>query len=397
MEKLVQSYLQVCYTVKDDQVWKNATSQFLKKYNLKPADLVLRVKDFIEKFPPQSAEEAQRFLKRIPSPKWWEEPYYSILVKPIADAKLKVPDKKPQWWQGISASLCQLEEEIVTAGILDFPRKKLPEEIWLYEEQEPLPRLQPKLRSTILKEARYRLSKFGAKLVGCMLYGGAATYQYHKGADIDCSLYIDWKSFNGNEEILQEAFKNVEIPWEGYVIHLFVKPSNQQEQVEVADASYDVLNDEWALPPLILPKDFDPNIYFAPLMEVAEKKAEKIDLLMGRVAREWSKLKYALDARKEGPRDDSAVEKRIELQKVTLSELIDRLVKEFVSVWTGRRKLHDQLRKEFVANKNIDRFVRFQPPEVTWKYLDQAGYAEYLKFLSKAHESGTIQKLLDEL
>ena len=287
--------------------------------------------------------------------------------------------------------------ETITAGILDFPRKQLPPEIWLYEEDEPLPRLQPKLRAIILKEARYRLSKFGAKLIGCMLYGGAATYQYHKGADIDCSLYIDWKSFNGDEEILQEAFKNVEIPWDGYVIHLFVKPSDQQEQVEVADASYNVLKDDWKLPPLILPKNFDPNLYFAPLIEKAEKKAQKIDLLMGQTSREWAKLKAAVEARKEGPRDDAAVDKRIELQKVVVSELIDRLVEEFVEVWTGRRRMHDELRKTFVAEQNTDRFIRFQPPEIIWKYLDQSGYAEYLKVLAKAHEAGTIKYLLDQI
>ena len=273
----------------------------------------------------------------------------------------------------------------------------MPPEIWLYEENEPLPRLQPKLRATILREARFRLSKFGAKLIGCMLYGGAATYQYHKGADIDCSLYIDWNDFQGDEEILQEAFKNVEIPWEGYVIHLFVKPSNQQEQIEVADASYNVLKDEWLLPPLILPKNFDPNIYFAPLIEVAERKAEKIDLLMGRVSREWSKLKSALEARKEDPRDEGVVDKRIEIQKVVVSELVDKLVSEFVPVWTARRRMHDELRKTFVSDKNTDRFIRFQPPEVTWKYLDQAGYAEFLKVLAAAHEKGTISYLLSQL
>jgi hypothetical protein len=229
------------------------------------------------------------------------------------------------------------------------------------------------------------------------LYGGAATYQYHKGADIDCSLYIDWDKFNGNEEILQDAFKNVEIPWDGYVVHLFIKPSTQTEQVEVADATYNVLRDEWSLPPLILPRNFDPSIYFAPLIEMAEKKAQKIDILMGRVNREWSNLKAAIEARKEGPRDEAAVEERIELQKVIVKELIDKLVEEFVQVWTGRRRMHDELRKTFVTQKNADKFIRFQPPEVTWKYLDQSGYAEYLKVLAKAHEMGTIDMLLAQL
>jgi hypothetical protein len=208
---------------------------------------------------------------------------------------------------------------------------------------------------------------------------------------------VDWDDFEGDEELLQSAFKSVEIPWEGFVIHLFVKPSDQQEQVEVADASYNVLKDEWALPPLILPRDFDPNIYFAPMLEMAEKKAQKIDKLLGRVTREWAKLKTAVEARKEGPRDPEMVEKRVILQKVILKQEIDRLVEVFAEIWVGRKKMHDALRQKFVDQNHVDRFIRFQPPEVMWKYLDESGYVEYLKLLAKAHEEGVIDKLLDSI
>jgi hypothetical protein len=283
------------------------------------------------------------------------------------------------------------------SGILDFPRQKLPESLWVYDAAEPFPRLKPELRSLILREARHRLSKFGAKLTGAMLYGGAAGYQYHEGADIDVSLYIDWKDFQGDEAIMEEAFKSVEIPYGGFRLHLFVKPASQPEQVEVADAYYDVLHDEWKLPPLILPKDFDPEIYFKGFLEQAEKKAEAIDLLMGRVAREWGKLKSALQARKEDPRDPEVVKARIELQKKVLLDLTGELVRQFVEIWTGRRKMHDELRKRFVMERNIGKYERFQPAEVTWKLLDQAGYVEFLKVLAKAHESGVLKNLLDQV
>lgn len=381
---VLQSYMKVLYT---SDKWKKATEQLLKARDLSKEDVVAVIEEGVQKFPPKNAKEAKTFLERIPLPRWWEQPFYDLLVKPVVRAGLPVPSKSSQWMQAAA----------VTAGLLDFPRKTLPKEIWLYEEDKPLPRLQPKLRAEILKEARYRLSRFGAKLIGCMLYGGAATYQYHKGADIDCSLYIDWDNFKGDEEIIQEAFKSVEIPWEGYRIHLFVKPSNQQEQVEVADASYDVLKDRWKLQPLIIPKDFDPEIYFAPIIEMAEAKAEDIDLLMGKVSRQWSILKKAATAREEGARDPGVVDERVELQKVALKQSIDELVEEFVEVWQGRKRLHDELRKKFVLNKDVGRFERFQPPEVVWKYLDQAGYCEFLKLLAKAHEAGTIDKLLSSI
>jgi predicted nucleotidyltransferase len=386
--KLLTNYINLTYQSEKDSTWEEATNKLMKQRHLKKVDLVHVLEDGVKANPPTTNDERLRFLTRIPLPRWWEAPFHDILVKPLADAKIKLPQKTSQWGQEIYA---------ITAGILDFPRKKLPESVWKYEDDEPLPRLQPKLRALILNEARYRLSKFGAKIKGAMLYGGAATFQYHEGADIDCSIYVDWDDFEGDEELLQSAFKSVEIPWEGFVIHLFVKPSDQQEQVEVADASYNVLKDEWALPPLILPRDFDPNIYFAPMLEMAEKKAQKIDKLLGRVTREWAKLKTAVEARKEGPRDPEMVEKRVILQKVILKQEIDRLVEVFAEIWVGRKKMHDALRQKFVDQNHVDRFIRFQPPEVMWKYLDESGYVEYLKLLAKAHEEGVIDKLLDSI
>ena len=387
--KLLQTYMNITYGAKDADTWTFATNELIKNKHLTKVDLVHLLEQGVKDNPPKSNDERKNFLDRIPLPRWWEAPFYDILVKPLVDAKIPLPQKSSRWSDNIKAQ--------VTAGILDFPRKKLPSSVWLYEDDEPLPRLQPKLRSTILKEARYRLSRLGAKLIGAMLYGGAATFQYHEGADIDCSLYIDWDDFQGDEELLDSAFKSVEIPWEGFVIHLFVKPSNQEEQIEVADASYNVLKDEWALPPLILPNDFDPNIYFAPMIEIAEKKAEKIDKMMGRVTREWAKLKTAVQAREEGPRDPEAVEKRITLQKTILRQEIDRLVETFAAIWVGRKRMHDALRKKFVDQTHVDRFIRFQPAEVTWKYLDESGYVEYLKLLAKADESGVLDKLLDSI
>lgn len=289
----------------------------------------------------------------------------------------------------------RLQNAAVTAGMLDFPRKKLPESVWLYGD-DPLPRLQPKLRAKILSEARHKLSKFGAKMIGCMLYGGAATYQYHEGGDIDCSVYVDWDSFKGSEDILQDAFKTVEIPWDKYVVHLFVKPSNQTEQIEVADAYYDVLHDDWELPPLVLPKDFDPEVFFKPMVEMAEKKAQKIDLMMGEVSREWSRLKKCLRALKEGARDEVAVRDRAEIVRSVLLDKVDVLCQEFVKIWKARKKLHDQLREKYLNDRNIGRFERFQFPEVCWKYLDEMGYVEFLKVLAKANESGVLQTLIEQ-
>lgn len=289
------------------------------------------------------------------------------------------------------------EQNTVTAGILDFPRKKLPEDVWEYREESVLPVLNPELRAEILKEARKKLAYFGADLIGANLYGGAAGYQYHKGGDIDVSLYINRETFKGSDETLSQVFKQVEIPWGDYVVHMFVKPKDQPEQIEVADAYYDVLRDRWKLPPLVLPKDFDPNIFFQQLIEIADEKAQNIDVLMGKVSREWAKLKVAAEARRDGGRDPEIIDERIEIQKMVLLDLIGVLVRDFVEIWDARKKMHDILRKEYVRNPNVNRYKRFQVSEIVWKYLDQAGYAEYLKMLTKAYSQKVIEKLLESV
>lgn len=282
-------------------------------------------------------------------------------------------------------------------SILDFPRAKLSSDIWETLPHEPFPKLKPELRSLILKESRYRLAQFGAKLEAANLYGGAAGYQYHPGGDIDVSLYIDWDKFKGDGEILRDAMKAVEIPWGEYVLHLFVKPEDQQERVEVADAYYDVMKDKWKLPPLILPKDFDPNIYFQPFLEQAEQEAQDMDLALGHMNREFKKLKTAVQAKRDGARDPEVVQKRIDLQKHMLKDSIDQVVDRYLEIRQAREDLHLQLRKRMIQDESLGRFERFQPAEIVWKYLDEAGYGEYLKILSQACRKGVLDELIDQI
>ncbi len=287
--------------------------------------------------------------------------------------------------------------EKVTAGILDFPRKTLPLDVWEYREDNPLPVLKTALRSLILRETHKRLSYFGATVLGINLYGGAAGYQYHKGGDIDCSIYIDHATFKGDFALMEKTFKKIEIPWGNYVLHLFVKPKDQPEQIEVADAFYSVTKDRWVLPPLILPKDFDPNVYMQSFVEIAETRAEMLYILMGKIGREWEKLKVAYKTRDEGARDPHVIERRVAIQKEILKDLIKDLRDDFIEIWTARKIMHDKLRNEYKNNLRAQSFARFQVPEVTWKYVEQSGYAEFLKVLVKAYDDGVIDQLMEKI
>lgn len=400
MDRIAEVFLKLIYKVTSQKQFNDALQLLLKQEEVSKLELPKMVLKVLKegKDLPQNGQEALNLLTYLPISALRQSPLFEKIRDVMSpEEKKKIPSPSSVWGpQGAPGGGLNPTAE-VTAGLLDFPRKKLPEAVWDYSEGEPLPRLRPDLRAVILGEARRRTASFGAEMIGCNLYGGAATYQYHAGADIDCSIYIDWETFDGDYEIMEQAFKTVEIEWEGFKLHLFVKPPDQPEQMEVADAVYDVLNDEWRLPPLVLPGGFDPEIFFQPILEMAEKKARQIDQQMGIVGREWEKLKKAIEADAEGPREPDVVSKRIEIQKGLVKDEVDKLVKNFLRVWDGRLKLHDQLRKHYVNNKDIDQLSRFQFPEVCWKYLDQAGYVDFLKVLTKAHQHGVIDTLLSDI
>lgn len=281
----------------------------------------------------------------------------------------------------------------VLSSILDFPRKTLSQKLWVYDSPEDLPHLDPQLRDLILSKAKESLSHFNADLLGCLLYGGSASYQWTDGADVDCSLYIDWSKVKHSFEEIEPYFKEIEIPFRGHPVHLFVKPPDQKDQFEVADAYYDVLHDEWVLPPLVLPKDFDPDEYFKPLIKAAHKKAEKIDLKIGELRRSWKVLEKAHDALPEA-RDMKAVQERIEIERKKALETAKWLADEFIKVREKRYALHDKIREQINQGKDVGRLARFQEPEVIWKYLDRAGYNDFLYKVRKALDSGALEAIL---
>jgi len=287
------------------------------------------------------------------------------------------------------------QAHLVGSSLLDYPRKTLSPALWVYESGEDcLPRLQPELKKSILDKATEELKKFDLKLKGVLLYGGSASYQWREGADVDVSLYVDWPEGVDPEKV-QAHFKDIEIPFGGHPVHLYIKQPDQSDmQMEVADAVYDILHDRWLLPPLILPDDFDPDEYFKPFIKEAERKAEALDLKIGELRRSWSILYHAADAIKEA-RDPNVVRERLDEEKAKLKILIEELAMEFWDTRKRRYALHDALREKINQNLDLGRLERFQEPEVIWKYLDRSGYVDFLWGLYKIYSQGKVDDFLD--
>lgn len=116
----------------------------------------------------------------------------------------------------------------IFSSILDFPRKTLPKQLWIYDNYSDLPELNPTLRALILDAAKDYLYRYHLELLDTRLYGGAASYQWSPGSDIDISIYASgWPKDITQEETekLQSYFKDIKIPFEGYELHFFLKAS----------------------------------------------------------------------------------------------------------------------------------------------------------------------------
>lgn len=290
---------------------------------------------------------------------------------------------------------------ISLAGVLDFPRKTLSKDVWRYEEGQDvneLPRLKSDLRTLILMNADKYLQSVGLSLENSNLYGGSASYQWSPYADIDVSLYATgWPENITKEEIekRQEFFKQIEIEYYGMEIHFFLKPPHDKD-MEVADAVYDIINDEWILPPLILPKKFNPEEYFKPFIKVAEDKAKKIDLEVGRLRRSWKILKkaYLSLADAESP---EIIQDQIEKEKNIIQNIVQRLAKAFISIRNRRYALHDKLKEKINKGEDVKGLERFQEPEIVWKYLDLIGYNDVLHKLYKINEKNLLNSMFNKI
>lgn len=280
------------------------------------------------------------------------------------------------------------------ASILDFPRKTLTKDLWVYETKEDLPKLKPGLRSKILEHAKKAMAPTGLKVDEVRLIGGAASYQWGPGTDIDVQIYAKWPEDVSEDRVLdlRKMVYKAKLDYEGYPITFYLKDP-QDQPPDASEAEYDITDDEWALPPLILPQGFDPDEYFAPLMRVAENKAQKFDSTIGQLRRAWYAMKKASQA-KDKARDRHIVDKNLQELKRDITDIIEKLTRSFERLRESRRELHDKLRARIAQDRNIGRFERFQEPEIVWKYLDRSGYIDYFTKLNELVNDNKLDGIL---
>ena len=273
------------------------------------------------------------------------------------------------------------------SSILDFPRKKLPSIIWDYPKEGELPILNPEFRKMVLEKADFYTKQANIPFPYAIdVYGGAASYQWSPGADIDLSLYIKWPDniTVKDSTIIQDFFKEVAEPWKGSPVHFFLKSPNEKEPIEVADSYYEIIEDKWVLPPLVLPPHFDPDEYFKPFLETSEKVAQDLDLKIGSLMRDVKYLKKLKDMPENEIRDQDLVDQKMTDLAKSIHSQIGVLADKYDTLRKKRDLLYNTLRKKLQDSGEIGRMARYQEPEIVWKYLDRGGYLDLLYGLKKS-------------
>ena len=287
-----------------------------------------------------------------------------------------------------------MKYKIAKSSILDFPRKTLSKDLWTYENTDDLPKIKPELRNIIIDKAKKLSDDLDLPLEEIRLIGGSASYQWSSGTDLDVHLIVKWPKDISEEDTsdAQQKAKNIDLEFESYPIHFYL--AGPKEGPNVTEAEYDIIDNEWTLPPLILPKGFDPDHYFAPLIKVAENRAKKFDETIGELRRVWHSLKKSSESEKLA-RDKDVVEKSIDGDKKQVRELVEKLARNYNKVWEARNTMHNELKEKMKQDVNIGRYERFQEPEIIWKYLDRAGYIDYLKQIWKLIRDDKLDEILD--
>ena len=257
---------------------------------------------------------------------------------------------------------------ISTSSIMDFKTKILNPAVF------DGMKMKPEARELITKEARNLCDILALTLKHVLLYGGSASYTWHPGTDIDCSIYAEIPGGTSDAQIeiwqgqVKDYKKEVDSGDMKFELHFYLKGVEEgKELTEASDAVYSVTDDKWIKEPETPPEN-PLTAYDVALVEAdkfASKIGQKIDLL----ERIDTMITY-FEKQKPYADDEEAIEEAESILRSAKEELVAKLTGIFEKLHEERGKAHQEVRKEGVS--------RASQIEITWKYLDMVGYLDEL-------------------
>jgi len=294
----------------------------------------------------------------------------------------------------ISSDYLSRLSKTVKGSLLDLPKNQLEPNIWIAEEDE-LPTLRPDLKHLIVRSwehgVRSVLGTSASPWVKRVIFlGGSASYQWRTESDIDVNIAVNFDSFRRlyprftDDDMAQKFLIQIAIKinksgvfWLHHPINYYIQEPGVAKPV--TDAAYDVLEDCWMIPPLVLPEDFDPKVYFKPYLQVAQSWMDKFDATIMDLRRATIDFKKNVEQRQDPylAQDRELLETRYKdiCDEVTLH--LRRLLMWFEDLRDRRNELYERLRQQ----EDYKPYARFQEPEVVYKYLEKYGYLDFLKAL----------------
>lgn len=246
------------------------------------------------------------------------------------------------------------------SGILDKFNEKLNPIIW--DENQ---KMKEDFKAKVINVIKSFCVDNNLELVGSLIYGGNAGYQYGPNSDADISVYIDWEKTDTNKyDELAEKLRDKKFVVDNVEVHFMLKSPEETEQVEANENVYDIINETWIQEPVKMP--FDPK-------EELAKEIDKANIFKRILVERFEEVQKDLKEMKEVGVTDIPLKEYPDLQK---------LVNVVSQIRKNRDIEHRKLREKAINGEKITFFDRATQNEIAWKMIADLPMTSFLKQLS---------------
>lgn len=310
-------------------------------------------------------------------------------------ALIKTGGKKSFIWIKTKENRSCISENIrKIASAIDYVQPTLCPQIFDFFQEEPV--LKDEVRKDIFETLMKTLSdnkikNFKNWIKGFYISGSLVSYSYRSNADLDIDIIYDHKIFQESNPKIENVFEYLkDIIYENNdkkvanTSHIFSFMVLEPGDLPKGDGLYDLISNKWVKIPHKIPLNFDPDKVFILQRLVAEKIAQKIDLVTGSILRTINNLKIIDQGGKDEKRPP-------ELEKLKILCMI--LNDWYEWIWTLHDGAEHQINPKFPA---FDFSPNWDEKMIIFKYLSRQGYSQSISNLYDKLEDDPYLNIIDK-
>lgn len=291
-----------------------------------------------------------------------------------------------------------------SASILDFRKENLDPAIWDISGEAPV--MRPEAREEIINRLIQGLADNGFEkahewIDGLFVIGSSTTYQWEPTSDIDVSVKVDPDKFISLElqnapdvddemirqmlgEIAWESLNEIDLPGTKHPVNYFFMTSAYD--LELTDASYNLLDNEWLKLPPDVPKDFDPEMSLDEAWNMARGWAARLDEEIGETRRDVRDYDLLVDYFKNlNDENRGWVSDRIQEKVDEIESDVAGLASEYEELHDARVSAFTTESRDFDRDKLLQYSRNWLPENIVYKYLERYNYLQLLKALKNVY------------